>query len=166
MWAKISKHFEGLPAQEKIAKFRIGHGLAVKKDSVSCEGIRIPDSQLASHLGIDRRAVTATVQTISANPELSDIFSNLHPVSLLKDVAPKVGWGVIEVFVDDASQHGILAKTSSLIAREGISIRQAIADDPDLADDPRLTIITEKSIPSPLLPQLRAVPGVRQINIS
>ena len=166
MWSKISKHFQNLPAQEKVAKFLLKHGLSVKNNSISCEGIRIPDVQLATHLGIDRRVVTSIVKTISQNSELSKIFSNLHSVSFLKDMAPSAGWGVVEIYVDDPSQPGIISKVSSLIAREGISIRQAISDDPDLTDDPHLTIITEQSIPSTLLPQIRAIQGIRQINIS
>jgi predicted regulator of amino acid metabolism with ACT domain len=50
------------------------------------------------------------------------------------------------------------------MARRGLSIRQAVSDDPFLVDDPKLTIITDKTIPGELLAEigrLRSVKGVQ-----
>jgi uncharacterized protein len=116
--------------------------------------------------GVDRRIVSATVRTIEANPELKKVFTHFQPTLHLKDVAPNLGWGVIEIIPDNASRPGILAGVSSLIAREGISIRQAVVDDPDFSDAPRLFIVTERPVPASLIPELQRVMGVRSVTLS
>ena len=52
-------------------------------------------------------------------------------------------WVVIEIVPSDAREPGILAHVAQVIAARGISIRQAIVDDPDLVEEPRLYVITE-----------------------
>jgi hypothetical protein len=52
---------------------------------------------------------------------------------------------------------GILARVSGLIGEAKISVRQAIADDPELKKDPRLFIITEEPIPLEMIPKIRKV---------
>jgi predicted regulator of amino acid metabolism with ACT domain len=58
---------------------------------------------------------------------------------------------------------GILAGAAQAIARRGISIRQAVADDPDLHPEPKLTIITEKPIPGDIIPELLRIEGVNKV---
>ena len=52
-----------------------------------------------------------------------------------------------------------------LLTREGLSIRQAIVDDPELSPEPRLTLIVEKKIPGKLIPKLLKISGVAKISV-
>jgi predicted regulator of amino acid metabolism with ACT domain len=61
---------------------------------------------------------------------------------------------------------GIIAKSTTLIADAGISIRQIFAEDPEINPDPKLIIVTEKAIPGELLPRLLQIPAVSRITIS
>src|SRR5687768_18337690 len=58
------------------------------------------------------------------------LFRSLAPTLHLKDVAPDLGCGVIEIVVGDARQPGILAGVSKVISDHRISIRQANVEDP------------------------------------
>jgi uncharacterized protein len=166
MWAALIDYFQRFPAQEKIARLLIKNGLSIRDGGVYSGEIQLSDSALGRAAGVDRRIVSATVRTIEANPELYKVFSRFQPTLHLKDVAPNLGWGVIEIIPDNASRPGILSGVSSLIAREGISIRQAVVDDPDFSDAPRLFIVTEKPVPPSLIPELQRVPGVRSVTLS
>ncbi len=166
MWAALIDYFQRFPAQEKIARLLIKNGLSIRDGGVYSGEIQLSDSALGRAAGVDRRIVSATVRTIEANPELHKVFSRFQPTLHLKDVAPNLGWGVIEIVPDNASRPGILSGVSSLIAREGISIRQAVVDDPDFSDAPRLFIVTEKPVPPSLIPELQRVPGVRSVTLS
>lgn len=166
MWAALIDYFQRFPAQEKIARLLIKNGLSIRDGGVYSGEIQLSDSALGRAAGVDRRIVSATVRTIEANPELNKVFSRFQPTLHLKDVAPNLGWGVIEIVPDNASRPGILSGVSSLIAREGISIRQAVVDDPDFSDAPRLFIVTEKPVPPSLIPELQRVPGVRSVTLS
>jgi uncharacterized protein len=154
MWAALIDYFQRFPAQEKIARLLIKGGLSIRDGGVYCGEIQLSDSALGRAAGVDRRIVSATVRTIEANPELKKVFTHFQPTLHLKDVAPNLGWGVIEIIPDNASRPGILAGVSSLIAREGISIRQAVVDDP------------ERPVPASLIPELQRVMGVRSVTLS
>lgn len=159
------KHLRDYPAQAKVARKLLQYGLRVSNNRVYCNSIELSASVLARAIGVDRRVVSATVRTISRVKELDSIFSNLLATCHLKDMAPKMGWGVIEIVPTDASKTGILAKVATIIAREGICIRQATVDDPELMDEPRLFVITESMIPSKLIPEIKRVDGVKSITI-
>lgn len=160
MWGKIRHYFEKFPAQARVAQLMLTYGFRVKGDRVYCGDVAVAETAIGRALGLDRRVVSATVRTIQEHEELSRIFQRLWPVAHLKEVAPQMGWGAIEIVPTDARTPGILAGVSSIIARASISIRQVIVDDPEVVDEPRGVIITDAPVPSELLPSMKAVEGV------
>jgi predicted regulator of amino acid metabolism with ACT domain len=103
---------------------------------------------------------------IQQDPELREIFKNIMPAGTsLREIARNLNLGVVEITVVDAKAPGILAQSSSLLAKEKISIRQAIVDDPELTPEPKLTLIAEKKIPGELIPQLLKVKGVSKVSV-
>ena len=165
MWAKLKPHFKGFPAQERVAQVMVNYGLRVKDGAVYAGEIALTDSAIARAVGVDRRVVTATLKTIEKVPQLRDFFAKLWPVCHLGNVAPTMGWGAIEILPTNASKPGILAGTSAIIAEAGISIRQVVVDDPEIVEDPRALLITEKPVPERLLPRIRNLDGVRGVVI-
>jgi hypothetical protein len=165
MWAKLRPHFKGFPAQERVAQLMVTHGLRVKEGGVHAGEIALADSAIARAVGVDRRVVTATLETIEKVPILRDFFAKLWPVGHLGNVAPMMGWGAIEILPTNASKPGILAGTSAIIAEAGISVRQVIVDDPEIVEDPKALIITEKPVPERLLPRMKNLDGVRGVVI-
>ncbi|MBI2077421.1 MAG: amino acid-binding protein [Euryarchaeota archaeon] len=166
MWAALIDYFQRYPAQEKIARLLIRNGLSIREGKVYSGEVELADSALGRAAGVDRRIVAATVRTIEANAALHRVFANFQPTLHLKEVAPALGWGVIEIVPDNASRPGILAGVSSVISREGISIRQAVVDDPDFSDAPRLFIVTERPVPAGLIPEMQKVAGVKSVTVS
>ncbi|MEK6986914.1 MAG: regulator [Candidatus Thermoplasmatota archaeon] len=163
MWARFRTYFKGFPAQEKVAQMMVLYGLRVHEAHVYCGEIKVSDTSMARATGVDRRVVTATVATIEKNPDLRAFFDRLRPVSHLRDVAPLMNWGAIEIVPTNASKPGILAGVAAIIAEAGISIRQVIMDDPELMDDPHGFIVTEAPVPERLLPRIKQVDGVKSV---
>lgn len=163
MWGKIRHYFEKFPAQARVAQRMLSYGFRVKGDRVYCGDVAVAETALGRAVGVDRRVVSATIRTIRKYPELSRIFRRLRPVASLREVAPVMGWGAIEIVPTDAGASGILAGVSSIIARASISIRQVIVDDPEVVDEPRGFIITDAPVPSELLPSMKAVEGVQGV---
>ena len=116
MWKKISKFFRGYPKRMNVAQKMLEYGLKVKNDKIYCGAIELSDSKIARALDIDRRSVTATVETINSTPELKEIFSKLLPTCHLKEVAFSLKWGVIEIIPDDPSKPGIISDVTKIIA--------------------------------------------------
>ncbi len=166
MWNNIAKHLEGHPERLAVARLLVETGLSIRNGRIYCNQIEIPTVRIAEAAGVDRRTVTKTIQTVSSNPELSKIFAHMRSAGLsLREIAKHLGFGVLEITPDDPHSIGILAKASTLISEEKISIRQAIVDDPELSPEPRLTLIAEKQLPGDLIPQLLKVPGVAKVSI-
>jgi predicted regulator of amino acid metabolism with ACT domain len=165
MWKSLSKHFGKYPSQAKVAKLLLERGLKVQEGRVYCKDIEIADMAIGRAAGVDRRIVRSAVDTIEGSGELRAVFSRLEPTALLTEVATVMGWTALEILPTDAQTPGIIAEVTAVIAREGISVRQAVVSDPDLSPDPRLFVITEGPVPPELIPQIRACKGVRSILI-
>jgi len=165
MWKAISEYFQNYPSQAKVAKMLLRCGMSVKDKRVYAGGILVADTALARAAGVDRRVVRSTVETISCDKQLSRFFSKLLPTINFKDVAPVMGWSAIEIVSNDAGQPGILAAVSNMISDAGISIRQAIVDDPETSEEPRIFIITESTVPPEIIPRLKAAKGVKSLTI-
>ena len=165
MWAALMEHFQRYPAQEKIVRLLIRNGFCIRDGKIYSGDVELSDSAVGRAAGVDRRIVSATAQTIERNPELAKIFTHFQPTLHLKDVAPNLGWGVIEIVPDNASRPGILSGVSNVISQENISIRQAVVDDPYFSEEPKLFIVTEKAVPSSLIPAIQRVPGVKSVTV-
>ena len=102
---------------------------------------------------------------IRDSPQLQRVFTRFQPTLDLKDVAPELGCGVIEIIPTNASRPGILAGVSRVISEARLSIRQAIVEDPDFTEEPRLYVVTEDRVPGTLIPVLQAVEGVKGVTV-
>lgn len=165
MWDLLTKYFQRFPAQSRVAQTLLRYGFAVRDDGIYADDIAIPDTSLARATNVDRRIIRATVDTIRREPELREVYSRLHPTCHLKDAAPILKWGVLEIVPSDAHRPGILAHVARIIAERGISIRQAIVDDPELSDEPRLWVVTETPIPLEVVGEIKNAVGVKSVTI-
>ena len=165
MWRQISDRLKEYPGRQKVARAFVELGLSIKEgNKVYCGGIELSDVKIARHLGVDRRTVRDTAQLISSDPILKPVFEKLRPSGpFLADVARFLGYSVIEIYADPHTV-GIVAQAASLIAQENIAIRQAVADDPDLTPEPKLTLVVEKEPSGTILQKMLKIPGVIKIS--
>ena len=156
----------GYPERLKVVKTLLENGLAVRGSRIYLNQIELPVMKVAGAAGVDRRTVGETVRIIEANPEVRQIFAKLESAGLsLRGVADDLGLGAIEIVVDNPSRAGILAGASRLLSEAGISIRQALVDDPELTPEPKLVLITARRVPGELIPRLREITGVVKVSL-
>jgi predicted regulator of amino acid metabolism with ACT domain/chorismate mutase len=166
IWATVKKAFKSHPAQLSVARVLFKYGLRVREDGeIACGDIRVPEIQIANEVGVDRRVVAATAKRILKDEKLRKIFKNLEPLAYLKGMASEIGLGVIEIIPEDATKPGIIKDVTGVISKFGISIRQAVADDPQFVPQPKLTIITDEPVKGTVIDELRKLPSVRSIII-
>ena len=165
MWRTIAKYFNKYPKRRKLAQKLLEYGLKISNNKICCGEIELSDSKISRAFDLDRRIISSTIETIIEKEELKKVFSRLKPTCHLRDVAPEMKWGVIEIIPKDPSMPGILADVSAIVAKAGISIRQAIVDDFELSEEPRLFIVAEKQIPGILIPKIRQAKGVKAVLI-
>lgn len=166
MWKSVEEVFKGYPAQRKVALFLMEKGLQVKENGrIACDGAELSSTSLAMRLDVDRRVIDSTARKILEKDDLRRFYTNLKSIASLRDVAPDLGLGVVSISVQDAKKPGIIERITDCISRQGVIIRQAIADDPYFVDDPRFTVITDKSVRGELVEELKNIEGVSEITV-
>lgn len=166
IWNKVVESLEGYPERLNVARVIVENGLSVRNGRVFCNDIEIPPVRIARAARVDRRTVNETVKTIEHNIELKEIFAGIRSAGhSLKGIAKHLNLGVVEITPENARTPGILSKSATILAEKGISIRQAIVDDPELSPEPKLTLIAESKIPGELIPKLLKVKGVEKISV-
>lgn len=165
MYPILEDAFLRYPMRKKVAELLLKYGLKIDdKARIFCGIIEISPAKLARALDIDRRVVLETAQLIADVPELHAIFGGLAPTALITGAAHGLGFEVLEV---EAEPHaiGIVTQVTGLISDAKISIRQVVADDPDVYPNPKLTVIVEKRLPGSVLVKLRELKDIKRISI-
>ncbi|HEY9245280.1 MAG TPA: amino acid-binding protein [Candidatus Methanoperedens sp.] len=167
MWSVIQEKFKNHPAQEKVIRLLLERGFQINEQGRVVSGkIEIAHTQIANEIGVDRRVVDATCETIIKDPQLRQIFGNVRTIPFLRDVAAYLGLGVIVITPDNAARKGLLGAVATSVAEKGIIIRQAVSDDPYLTENPKLTIIIEGRVSGELVNTLTKIEGVKSVTIS
>ena len=166
MWNTIRKNLACYPERLKVARVLVENGLSAKDGKIYLNQIEIPPIRIARAAEVDRRTVNETLKSIKSNRSLRLIFEKMRSAGhSLKEIAKPLNLGVIEITPVDAKTAGILAKSATILARDKLSIRQAIVDDPELSPKPKLTLIVEKKIPGDLISELLKIEGIAKVAI-
>jgi len=166
MWKNIKEALEDYPERLKVARILVENGLGIRNGKIFLNDIEIPPVRVARVAGVDRRTVLETLKAIDANRELRIIFEGVRSAGVsLREVSKHLNLGVVEITPTDARIPGILANAAMVLANKGLSIREAIVDDPELSPEPKLTLIVEKKIPGELIPKLLKINGVVKVSV-
>jgi uncharacterized protein len=166
MWERIRALFETHPERLRVAKFLLQNGLSIKGDKLYVNEVEIPTLKVARVIGVDRRTVNETIRAMSTDREIKMVFSKLESAGpSLRAVAKQMGLGVVEIVADEPNKVGILANAAGVLAEHGISIRQALVDDPEMNPDPKLTLIGDRIIPGKAIPLILKIPGVAKVSV-
>ena len=141
MWERIRAVFEGHPERLQVARFLLQTGLSVKNDKIYVNEVEVPILKVARVVEVDRRTVKETIREISANKAIKLVFSGLESAGpSFRAVAKQMGLGVVEITSNNPNEVGILASAARVLAEHGISIRQALVDDPKMNPNPKSSL--------------------------
>ncbi|MCL2786025.1 MAG: regulator of amino acid metabolism, contains ACT domain protein [Methanomassiliicoccaceae archaeon] len=159
---RLSELFSDLPSQEKVANLLLRMGASVRDGKAYCGDVELSDAAVGRAAGTDRRVARAAINRIAGDPKMSMFFAKLRPIALLADVADQIGCSTLVVIPTNAMMPGILADVSAVTLAAGVSIRQAVIDDPD-GKDARLLIVMDGTLPHEFIPSVRQCRGVASI---
>jgi predicted regulator of amino acid metabolism with ACT domain len=167
MWRKVEGHFSRRREGVRVVRAFIELGLRVGRDGRPYLGdVRVSDAALARALGVDRRVVRSVCQQILRDQELRAVFMKLKPIGAsLEAVASELGYTVLTIYADP-HQPGVLAGVAGALAEKGLVVRQALADDPDLVPEPKLTLIVDGQVPADVLAKIHSLPQVKALKLS
>ena len=157
---------EGHPERLRVVRTLLENGLGLRNNGIYLNDIEVPVVRIAKSARVDRRTVDETIGMVESSRELRSLFSNLRSAGpSLKGVAKELGLGVVEIVVEDPHKSGILAGASQLFSEFGVSIRQALVDDPELAPEPKLVLIGDRLVPGEIVPRLLKIQGVTRVSV-
>lgn len=165
LWSRIRAKLQKYPSREKVVKLMVELGMSVNDEGKLFLGpVEVSFSSVAVAAGVDRRVAKETAEFMRDDPELGPIFRKIRPIGpSLVGVAGMLGMGVLEVRADP-TKPGTVTGVSGAISKEGINIRQVIAEDPDLVPDPKLYVVTEKKVPGKVIEEILELPFVASVS--
>ncbi len=166
MWPEIRKQFTRQTARPDVVMKMIQCGMNVSNDEkLFVQGVEVDYSAVARAVNVDRRVVKQTVEQIRRNPRLFSIFSRTRPLGTsLVDLVSLLGYSAVVVEADPKSP-GIMAEVAGILARHGMVVRQALADDEDMVQDAKMTLVVEGRLSGEALAELNSIKTVRSLKI-
>jgi len=166
MWKKIEETFKNRPSQFKVVRELYKKGFKIDAEGKVCAGsIKIPHVQLAKSIGVDRRVVDEATKIILDDVTLKKIFMNLDSIPFLKNVASYFGMSVLIVTAEDADQPGLLSRITQILAIHKVNIRQAVAKDPEIDEQPKLYMMVDGTVPPDVIVKIREMKGIKSVTL-
>ena len=100
-----------------------------------------------------------------ADPFLFSIFSGVTPVGAsLLHLVSSIGCSAIVIEADPRAA-GVISRVTGVLAKHGIVVRQALADDPDMVKEANLTLVVEGPVGGSVIGELEGLEMVRGITV-
>jgi hypothetical protein len=166
MWPSIKKQFPRKEVRPDIVRKMIECGMRVSNDlKLYVDNVEQDYTAVARAVGVDRRVVKQTVEQICGNRYLFTIFSKTKPLGAsLVDVVDILGYSAVVIEADPRSP-GVMAAVAEILSRHGMVVRQALADDPDMVEEAKMTLVLEGQIGGRAIEELGGLKQVRSLKI-
>jgi uncharacterized protein len=167
MWANVRRQFERQVVRPEIVRKMIECGMRVSEDEkIYVDDVEVDYMAVARALDVDRRVVKQTAQQIRQNRYLFSLFSKTRPLGTsLVDVVSQLGYTAIIIEADPKSS-GVMAGVAEILSRHRMVVRQAVAEDPEMVPDAKMTLVIEGQLSGPALEELHKLESVRSIKIT
>jgi predicted regulator of amino acid metabolism with ACT domain len=166
LWPSIERDFARQSSKLMVVRKMLQYGIRVSTDGkLFVGGMEVDYSALARDAGTDRRVVKQTAKRITSDPFLFSIFSGIMPVGAsLLHVISSIGCSAIIIEADPRAA-GVISKVTGVLAKHGVIVRQALADDPDMVSEANLTLIVEGTPDGSVIGELERLEMVRGITV-
>ena len=166
MWPNVRKQFERQVVRPEIVRKMIECGMRVSDDEkIYVDDVEVDYTAVAKALDVDRRVVKQTAQQIRRNRYLYSLFSKTRPLGTsLVDLVSQLGYTAIIIEADPKSP-GVMAGVAEILSRQGMVVRQAVAEDPEMVPDAKMTLVVEGQLTGQAMEELNGLKVVRSIKI-
>jgi len=166
VWPNIKKQFPRQFVRPDVVRKMIECGMRVSEDyKLYVDDVEQDYSAVARAVGVDRRVVKQTVEQIHGNRYLYSIFSKTTPLGTsLASVVSQLGYSAVVIEADPRSP-GVMASVAEILSRHGMVVRQALADDPDMVADAKMTLVVEGQLTGRAIEELHGLKMVRSLKI-
>ncbi len=166
MWPKVREQFARQFVRPDVVRKMIECGMRVDQDlKIYVDNVEVDYTAVARAVDVDRRVVKQTVEQICQSRYLFSIFSKIVPLGAgLVNIVDQLGYTAVIVEAEPKSP-GVLASVAEILSRHGTVVRQALADDPDMVPDAKMTLVVEGQLSGKAIEELHALPILKSIKI-
>jgi len=166
VWQNIRKQFERQVVRPDVVKKMIECGMRVSDDEKIYVGdVEVDYMAVARAADVDRRVVKQTVHQIRENRYLYSLFSRTRPLGTsLVGLVNQLGYTAIVIEADPKSP-GVMAGVAEILSRHGMVVRQAVAEDPEMVPEAKMTLVVEGQLTGNAIDELQSLNVVRSIKI-
>jgi len=166
VWPNIRKQFERQVVRPDVVKKMIECGMRVSDDEKIYVGdVEVDYMAVARAADVDRRVVKQTVHQIRENRYLYSLFSRTRPLGTsLVGLVNQLGYTAIVIEADPKSP-GVMAGVAEILSRHGMVVRQAVAEDPEMVPEAKMTLVVEGQLTGNAIDELQSLDVVRSIKI-
>lgn len=162
MMLVLEAYFKNYPARRKVAEFLFENGLSVKNGKIYLRDVEVPISELARIIGVNRKIVYHTIDYIEKTYPLKLIFEKLNPLPSLIDVAPLMGWEVLEIELDKDRYLKGFSEVLNLLHRNGVPVMEVFSR--NLREEPaKLYIVIDGTLPVEVFMKIKEMEGFRKL---
>ena len=149
-----------------IVRKMIQCGMRISDDlKIYVDDVEVDYTAVARAVDVDRRVVKQTVEQIKKSRYLYSLFSNISPLGAsLVNVVSELGYSAIVIEADPKSP-GVMAAVAEILSRHGMVVRQALADDPEMVRDAKMTLVVEGRLSGPAIEELNRLKMVKSLKI-
>jgi predicted regulator of amino acid metabolism with ACT domain len=134
-------------------------------EKIFVDDVEVGYTAVAKALDVDRRVVKQTAAQIRGNRYLFSLFSKTKPLGTsLVDVVTQLGYTALIIEADPKSP-GVMAGVAEILSRHGMVVRQAVAEDPEMVPEAKMTLVLEGQLTGQAMEELNGLKVVRSIKI-
>jgi predicted regulator of amino acid metabolism with ACT domain len=158
----LEAYFKKYPARRKVAEFLFENGLSVKNGKIYLRDVEVPISELARIIGVNRKIVYHTIEYIEKTYPLKLVFEKLNPLPSLIDVAPLMGWEVLEIELDKDRYLKGFSEVLGLLHDNGVPVMEVFSR--NLREEPaKLYIVIDGTLPVEVFVRIKEMEGFRKL---
>jgi len=160
----LEAYFKNYPARKKVAEFLFENGMSVRNGKIYLKGVEVPISELARVIGVNRKIIYHTIEYIEKTTPLKLIFERLNPFPSLVELAPLMGWEVLEIEVEKEQYEKLLSSMMGVFSEKKIRIMEVFGR--NLREDPsKLFVVIDGTLPVEVLSALKNLEGFKKLII-
>ena len=166
MWRNIKEQFSRQAVRPDIVRKMIQCGIRVSDDmKIYVDDVEVGYTAVARAVDVDRRVVKQTVDQIRKSRYLYSLFSSIRPLGAsLVSLVSQLGYSAIVIEADPKSP-GVMAAVAEILSRHGVIVRQALADDPDMVQDAKMTLVVEGQLTGQAIEELNGLTVIKSLKI-
>ncbi|MDK2782848.1 MAG: uncharacterized protein PWQ32_437 [Thermococcaceae archaeon] len=160
----LDAYFKNFPARRKVAEFLFENGLSVRNGKIYLRSIEVPISELSRVVGVNRKIIYHTIEYIENTYPLRMIFERLDPLPSLINVAPIMGWEVLEIELEKDKHSRALSELLGYLYENGVSVMEIFSRNLR-QEDARAYIVIDGTLPVEVFMKIKDIPGFRRLVI-